>query len=250
MARAPTLSAAPRPLVQRSTVPAGKPYGEYLASLKKDFWWSCAYCTMTEAEAMAIRFVIDHYEPRWKRPDLLNDYSNLMYSCDECNLRKGDLVPPDVARSQGVRFFRPDTDHREDHFELSDIRLNSKTTIGEFTIDAADLNRAALRKLRDIRRRLTQCEEMVAGGVLALRRFHTDQLPPEIKRRAVTSIQQAISFADGAAAEIDAILEDYAKSPVLGQNDAVEQGKMAMGEWRRLYPGNWRAPRTPKNRRK
>ena len=84
---------------------------------------------------MAIRFTIDHYEPRWASPELLNEYQNLMYSCDECNMRKGDLVPPPAARSKGVRFFRPDQDAHADHFELNGIRLDSKTGIGEFTVD-------------------------------------------------------------------------------------------------------------------
>jgi hypothetical protein len=230
-------------LVVRSDVPADLPYREYLKYLRKDFVWSCAYCTMSEAEAMAIRFTIDHYEPRWARPDLLNAYDNLMYSCDECNTRKGDLVPPETARQKGVRFFRPDMDARSDHFELEGVQVKSKTDIGEFSIDAIDLNRRSLRTLRDIRQRLTRCDEMVAEGVLALRRFHIDRLSESIKQRAATTIRRAIKEATETADDIDELLSNYARSPLLGPDDDADadakearQRKAQMADWKALFP--------------
>jgi 5-methylcytosine-specific restriction endonuclease McrA len=79
---------------------------------------------MSESEAMAIRFTIDHYEPQKARPDLVDDYTNLMYACDECNLRKGDRYPPPAARATGMRFFRPDEDVHSDQFSITGILLS------------------------------------------------------------------------------------------------------------------------------
>jgi hypothetical protein len=93
------------PYVVRSAVPRGRPYEEYLENLRFDFFYSCGYCTMTESEGMAIRFAIDDYEARRARPDLVDDYTNLMYACDGCNARKGDRSPPADARATGYRFF-------------------------------------------------------------------------------------------------------------------------------------------------
>jgi hypothetical protein len=45
---------------------------------RNDFFYSCAYCTMSEAEAQATRFTVDHYEPKNAQPDLINAYDNLM----------------------------------------------------------------------------------------------------------------------------------------------------------------------------
>jgi hypothetical protein len=92
-------------LVTRSTVPPGLKYSEYRQTLRHDFIYSCAYCTMSEAEAQAIRFVIDHYEPRNARPDLIDDYENLMYSCDECNDRKGTGALPLKREPRGIGSF-------------------------------------------------------------------------------------------------------------------------------------------------
>jgi HNH endonuclease len=102
-----------------------------------------------EAEAAAVRFTIDHYEPTSARPDLENEYNNLMYACDPCNTRKGDRYPPLAARAEGVRFFRPDEDVHSDHFELTGVRLKGKSKTGEYTVVALDLNRYMLNKLRE-----------------------------------------------------------------------------------------------------
>src|SRR4051794_36398673 len=104
-------------LIVRSQQPQLENYQDYRPALRQDFFHSCAYCTMTEAEAQAVRFTIDHYEPQKARPDLVNVYANLMYACDECNSRKGDRCPPESARKDGYRFFCADLDEFLDHFE-------------------------------------------------------------------------------------------------------------------------------------
>ena len=63
-------------------------YHEYKQYLRKDFYYSCAYCTITEWKARGIRFEIDHYEPVSAAPHLRNTYTNLMYSCEECNSQR------------------------------------------------------------------------------------------------------------------------------------------------------------------
>src|SRR5438105_3568775 len=94
-------------LVRRSNVTPNLPYGEYRENLREDFDYSCAYCTISEFEAQGRRMTIDHYEPQEARPDLTNDYNNLMYCCEDCNSFKGPRCPPQAARdNHGFRFFR------------------------------------------------------------------------------------------------------------------------------------------------
>ncbi len=234
-------------LVIRSGVPAGLPYPEYKAYLRYDFFYACAYCTMTEAEAQAIRFTIDHYEPRKARPDLEDDYTNLMYACDECNLRKGDRTPPPAARADGFRFFRPDQDRYHENFKNRGVRLEAKTNTGHFSIEAIDLNRLSLRRLRDLRNRLTACDRYVAEGVAALRRFHIDQLPPHFKAKAARNIRKAAEVGEELATKIDDILRQFASSPLVGPDPeapaAAAERAARLKKMERLYPGAWRAPR-------
>jgi hypothetical protein len=55
-------------LVVRSEVPPDKPYSEYRPWLRNDFFYSCGYCTMSEAEAQALRFTIDTMSPKMRVP--------------------------------------------------------------------------------------------------------------------------------------------------------------------------------------
>jgi hypothetical protein len=204
---------------------------------------------MSEAEAQAIRFTVDHYEPRNARPDLQHQYENLMYSCDECNLRKGDRCPPLQARADGYRFFRPDQDLYQEHFEKNGLRVNAKSNTGSYSVDALDLNRYSLRRLREIRERLLECDRLVIEGVLGLRNFRIDQLPPNVKGVALRAINRASAAADQIANNVDSLLREYARSPLIdaethqGPEAHAEQRAARLKQLQVLYPETWRAPR-------
>lgn len=242
----PTAGEKQTPLVVRTAnVPVETEYGRYRRYLRVDFYFSCAYCTISEAEAEAIRFTIDHYEPKTAREDLVAVYSNLMYACDECNTRKGDRFPPEAARKAGHRFFRPDEDIFDDHFAGKDMLLSQKSNVGSFTIDALDLNRKGLQKLREIRLRLLNCEKYVAEGISALRQFRIDQLPQQIRARAQRSIKEALTVQDEIVENIDNILREAAKS-ALSDSEPEDKARLAERSARLkhlegLYPGSWRA---------
>ncbi len=234
-------------LVVRSTVPVRKNYSDYREFLRYDFFFSCAYCTIAESEAQAIRMTIDHYEPRNARPDLENTYDNLMYACDECNKRKGDRSPPPDARANGFRFMRSDQDFRDEHLECKGPRVEPKTNTGSYSIQTLDLNRLGLRRLREIRDRLAKCEIFASDGVLALRKFHIDQLPQEIKGKASRAIGDATSTQSKISQEIDDLLRSYARSPLIEADpeaEARDRDRAAdLKSMEALFPGAWRAPR-------
>lgn len=237
-------------LVSRSPVPENLPYTEYKQYLRRDFFHSCAYCTMSESEAQAIRFTIDHYEPQKARPDLEREYNNLMWACDECNRRKGDRTPPAAARASGIRFFRPDQDYYLDHFEREKLLLKSKTKTGWYSIEALDLNREGLQRLRDLRQRLTDCEEAVTAGVVALTKFPIDGLPSHLKGPATRAVRQIRDQQQKIVEAIEGVLRDHAKSPFLDDDASVgDRGKERARKLKSveaMYPGDWRGPRKKK----
>jgi hypothetical protein len=190
-------------------------YGDYKQILRQDFFYTCAYCSLTEIEAGGVRFTIDHYEPVVARPELEAEYSNLMWSCDLCNSRKSDLCPPPEARAAGRRFYRADEDVFSEHFALSGKRLNGRTPTGEYTIVALSLNRQQLTRFREIRQRLSSSERYVAQGIAGLRDFPIDRLPKEIKARAFTAIKAISKDAAAASNTVDEILRELAKSTLL-----------------------------------
>lgn len=234
-------------VLKRSPVPAGLKYGEYRPSLRRDFFYLCAYCGMSEAEAHGIGFEIDHYEPRKARPDLENEYANLMYSCEVCNVMKGDRCPPEKARAQGHRFFRPDEDIYDEHFRTNGIRLEHKSNVGNYSIWALHLNRLSLRKLRELRKRLMDCAPVVNESILALRRFQLDQIPPHARGLALIAIKRAEAAQNQMAEAIDDLLRGFARSALIDPDpDADAQAEERASELMKLqalFPGKWRAPR-------
>ncbi len=237
-------------LIKRSNVPPNKKYPEYRNHLRWDFFYSCAYCTITEFEAQGLRLTIDHYEPRNSRPDLEHEYLNLMYACDPCNIRKGDRSPPQKARDDGYRFFRPDNDYFEEHFSPSGIRLESNSTTGYYTIESLDLNRQPLRRLREIRQRIYKCNRFAVKGISALRKFHIDRLPRQVRSKAIKAINNLETMDKDITNEIDQLLRKYAHSPLVDdENDSEERQSERTGNLenlKALYPGKWRAPRNKK----
>jgi hypothetical protein len=204
---------------------------------------------MYETEAHAIRFTIDHYEPKTARRDLQDEYTNLMWACDVCNMRKGNRCPPDNARQQGYRFFRPDQDVREEHFRASGIRIEPNSNIGYFTIEAVDLNRETLRRLRQIREKLFKEASLVGEGIMALRRMKIDQLPRQIRGRAIVAMRRMERVADKFDNDIDNLLRSFARSALIDPEEDANAERRAKDRMEKLeklqglFPGRWRPSR-------
>lgn len=240
-----------KPLVVRSEVSPGLPYTDYRDNLRFDFYYSCAYCTITEYEASGIRFTIDHYVPQGVVAIDVHDYDNLMYACDECNKRKGNRYPPPSAQAAGYRLFRPDRDALLDHFTASGIRVEHVTNVGFYTIQSLDLNRHALLRLREYRERLAQTHEYVVAGIHALRHVRIDRFPPHVRAHILAAIRSAQEAANEREEEIETTLREFARSPLLDKDpEAAERAKertRELDQMKALHPGGWRTPRKAAN---
>src|SRR5437867_7422435 len=151
------------PVVVRKDVLQRANYRDYQDDLREDFLFSCAYCALTETEAQGIGFNIDHYMPQKHYPALAATYGNLMWSCRTCNGLKKDY--PEAGRIVGERrVIKVDAENPRQHLMLDgdSDRLAHRTPTGEFNIRFLLLNRASLRRLREMRRRLSECAEFIA----------------------------------------------------------------------------------------
>jgi hypothetical protein len=241
--------------VRRSQVPAGLKYPQYRKYLQYDFLHSCAYCTITEAEATGKRLTIDHYEPKSLRPDLQDEYSNLIYACEDCNTRKGPRVPTEQQRDEGVRFFRPDLDSRDDHFQQSGIRIESLSPIGKFTVDGISLNRGHLLKLRQLREELWNTLDTLTQNLTELQEFPLDQLRSYFRPYALQLIKQM--FERKALLEEDFIqlLREYARNPLDDDADSLALAEDKQGKRERtsrlrdqggIHAEHWSGPKRNK----
>ncbi len=166
-------------LIRRSTPAPQNSYAAYRPQLRRDFEFSCAYCTILELEAMGVGYQIDHYDPRSNKHVPANEYSNLMYACEHCNSRKSGGVPvPDPSRPD-LHLLRPDQDDFDQHAEISGpgLELKDLTPSGRYTIKLIGLNRKTLLRLRQIRRDAEASDAFVQAGLRGLSELRADELP-------------------------------------------------------------------------
>jgi len=71
--------------INRTENPTFTKYDEQIVidSLKKDFYKKCYLC-----EEVTRHFEVDHFYPQVSHDNLINEYSNLFYSCQKCNKLK------------------------------------------------------------------------------------------------------------------------------------------------------------------
>lgn len=197
------MRSAPNPdlglaVLQRQTLKDGRPHREYREALRVDFWYSCAYCTMTELEASGIAFEIDHYNATTKCPDEERVYYNLLWSCDGCNRIKSNQWPCAKAKAQGKELYRPDLHDFDHHFKLEGVRVEPISTSGEYSVFILGLNRKALRDLRGIRERQGLAIRQILGGLRTLRNCRIDLYPPSLRNRALAELgatrEQAVTI--------------------------------------------------------
>jgi hypothetical protein len=107
-------------------------------------------------------------------------------------------------------------------------------------------NLRTLRKLRRIRRRLSEYEGFAGDGIMALAGFQIDQLKPELRHQALAAIQKILETANEVFESLDALLIEYAKSNILADevtDEEQQRNKDRLAQIRDMegmIPGNWR----------
>jgi hypothetical protein len=165
---------------------------------------------MSEIESTAISFEIDHYEPRALYPALLNDYNNLMWCCQTCNRHKGNQTPTPAERAAGIRFYRPDLDDPDDHFEAVNIEtLKHRSEIGKHTIILLFLNRQQLKDLRRDRETIYKSTQAILRGIQSLRGLKIDLFPQDIRTRVLELKKTLEDDVKKAIEDIEIVLQQY-----------------------------------------
>ncbi len=220
----------PSALITRSIVKPTSRYQDYREFLRWDFWFSCAYCAITEIEACGIAFEIDHYEPQSVRADLSTDFMNLLWACDWCNRHKGGYSPSDAERASGLRFFRPDLDDAYEHFELAGLRFTGLTPVGTFTVEMLNLNRHALQEVRDFRRELFESNEEIVLGIRALKTTAMDQLKPALRAKFL-QVRKRLEREATKLMSGEDLIREFNRSPLIDRDPRDLQFPKRRREW-------------------
>lgn len=207
------------PIIIRSNPEPKKNYLEFRDILRLDFWYSCAYCTISESEALGISFEIDHYYPQEHYHELINKYNNLMWSCEKCNAYKSDYNPDQHEVQNGNVIIRPDIDDPRDHMELSNNKMIEKTHTGRFNIEKLYLNRLMLRRVRELRERLWEASDFIAFGIHKLISVKLDSFRNPKQRILFLHIRGQVFEKYNYVGELsDQLIRDYGRSPLIDED--------------------------------
>ena len=74
-----------------------KQYKTYKRWLRDEFVFRCVYCLSQEVwyPNRNHAFGVEHFYPKSVKPNLVCDYSNLLYACNRCNTLRNDEILPD-----------------------------------------------------------------------------------------------------------------------------------------------------------
>lgn len=130
-------------------------YTAYRPQLRRDFEYRCAYCLRHEFHLGGeANCQIDHFRPvlgPYGRPDLECEYTNLYWSCAECNQNKAHHWPHPAEESRGLRFLDPcvpEDDHDLHLQALPDGAMEILSPAGQYTHDVLKLWRDQLKHFR------------------------------------------------------------------------------------------------------
>lgn len=124
---------APRAHKRRHGPQGWSDYRRYREWLRDEFAFRCVFCLTREVWVdMRRRNPIDHFQPQSQRPDLANDYDNLLYTCAGCNSLKSDEVIPDpctIALGKCMRV------HEDGTIEALDAQGHGQMLIEHLRLD-------------------------------------------------------------------------------------------------------------------
>lgn len=116
-----------------------KDYIKYRKQLIEEFNGKCSYCGYYVGN---LGGNIDHYFPKSRFPELVNDYKNLTLACNYCNRKKAGRSP--INENGEKVILNPREDKFNDHIKEERGLLVGKTKLGRSNIEFFDLNNKAL----------------------------------------------------------------------------------------------------------
>lgn len=119
-------------------------YRRYKVQLRNDFNEVCGYCDASDSFSGGMRnYHIDHFAPKSTFPSLEVEYTNLIYSCPFCNIRKSNTwigTEPKPSHNGTEGFIDPCDPAYDTHFErTANGKVIPLTQLGNFMFENLNL---------------------------------------------------------------------------------------------------------------
>lgn len=123
---------------RKAIIEQKKDYHKYIDDLKDDFKETCGYCGKN-SRMMREKFVIDHFVPQKIDVSRVNDYTNLVLSCQKCNRGKWHYWPTNdknISHNGVEGFVDPTLDDFDNHLERNDGgHIIAKSKVGNYMFE-------------------------------------------------------------------------------------------------------------------
>lgn len=175
-------------------------YSHYKQEIRQDSLGRCVYCDTHEDEIGGQETMeLDHFRPR-KYPQhhhLVNDPTNLVWSCRGCNNLKRDHWPA-LGTGSSIRgnegFVDPFNDDRADFFRVeSDGELIALKPPAQYMIMILVLNRVSRRRLREKRIIMQELIQEIDRQAQLLK----DTLTTELSKHQRGNLEEALKANGG-----------------------------------------------------
>ena len=154
------MSSLPPPMCGGTALP-GLPYNDYKDWVRDEFQFRCVDCLHRERWVKDgwRDFQLEHVVPQTVDPSLVDDYTNLVYSCPLCNWTKGTRRVPDPC----VKAYR-DLIRFEEDGSVTALNPQGVECIQFLGLDLLHLERFRRSKLRTFQR-VIELIELVDGDL-------------------------------------------------------------------------------------
>lgn len=126
-------------------------YSDWKPKLAEEAEYQCVYCAIHESNFGGIRnFHVEHFRPKSNSrfSHLIDDFTNLYYSCSICNCFKGNDWPSDPPANKGdnvIHYPEPSSVDYSILFKQEiDSKLIGETLAGKYLVQKLYLNRPQL----------------------------------------------------------------------------------------------------------
>lgn len=106
--------------------------------LKEDFFDTCGYCGK-KMELLKAKAQVDHFIPQSFAPKKINDYENLVYSCQKCNRGKWHHWPTKslvLSHDDNIGFVDPASSDFDMHLKRSPTgSIIAVTPVGKYMVE-------------------------------------------------------------------------------------------------------------------
>jgi hypothetical protein len=146
-----------------------------------------------------------------------------------CNVLKTSVPPLDQ-----LKIIRIDIEDSSRHLELtSGFKIRHLTPIGRHNILVLELNRLALRRLRELRDQLQYDKQLIEHGMRIIKRVQIDLLPQSVRGAFLKHRQQMLSKTEIIEEQIGEFIQNRCRSPLIDPDPDLSTRKREKLEYLR-----------------